>query len=177
MSTNAVTTLIDAQRIRARVRELGEQITADYAGQQLIMAAVLHGALVFAADLMRATHLDVTLDIVMASSYDGTRSSGTVKHLIGPYNGAAGHPVLLIDDILDTGLTLARVRDRFLEKGATDVSACVLLDKPARRTQAITAKYVGFEIDDLFVVGYGLDYNGRYRNLPYIGALPAEELA
>jgi hypoxanthine phosphoribosyltransferase len=166
-----ISKLISATRIRQRNRELGRQITAVYGQRQLKVIAVLHGALVFAADLIREIDLPLSLDIVQVASYHGTQSTGTVRHLAGPDGNLRDTDVLIVDDILDTGLTLAHVHGHIAALQPASIATCVLLDKPARRRNDFQADYVGFTIDNLFVVGYGLDFNGRWRNLPYIGVI------
>ncbi len=162
---------IAADQIAERVRALGRRITQDYQGEQLHLVVLLHGALIFAADLMRAIELPVTVDIVRFASYEGTQSTGKVRHLTSLESSLTGRKVLILDDILDTGLTLESAVGHAAACGADDVRTCVLLDKPSRRINGWQADYRGFAIDNHFVVGYGLDYEGRYRNLPFIGRL------
>jgi hypoxanthine phosphoribosyltransferase len=164
--------LVAEKEIAARVAELGRAITRDYAGTDLVLVGVLQGAVPFVADLMRAISLDLTVDFVRASSYgSGTTSSGTVRLVADLSVGIADRHVLIVDDIVDTGHTLAELKRRLEARGPRSVRTCVLLDKTGRRETEVTVDYVGFSIPNVFVVGYGLDYNGLYRNLPYVAAL------
>jgi hypoxanthine phosphoribosyltransferase len=164
--------LLDSQQIQARVAAMAESIARDHGDQVLTVVALMDGALFFVADLLR--HLDLPIRIVTmgASSYSGgVRSSGKVQ-LNWPQNAAIrGARVLLIDDILDTGLTIGAVQDRLAEEGAAEVKTAILLKKRRHHDRDVTVDYVGFEIEDEFVVGYGMDYQGRFRNLPCIGIL------
>ncbi len=169
--------LITQAELQARVLELGKQITRDYADQQLILIGVLKGAAVFLSDLVRAIDLAVDYDFVRISSYgDGTRHSGSVSQESGWKADVAGKHVLVVEDIVDTGWTLrmSQLEQQIASLGAASVRICTLLDKPARREVEVPMDYRGFEIEDKFVVGYGLDWAGRYRNLPYIGVLRPE---
>jgi hypoxanthine phosphoribosyltransferase len=158
--------------IRERLAELGAQIARDYEGDDLLLMALLKGGVVFVSDLMRQIPIHLNVDFIQASSYGaGTVSSGQVGIRVFSEGSFRGKRILLLDDILDTGRTLKAVKDRLREQGADDVRSCVLLDKKARRVEELDADYVGFEVDDHFVVGYGLDFADRYRNLPYIGVL------
>lgn len=163
--------LISAEAIQLRVAEIAESIERDYQGGVLCMVALLTGAFVFAADLVRRLPLRLAIEFIRVSSYVGTRSTGKVVISDEVASGVAGRDVLLVDDILDTGLTLSAVRRRLLDAGARSVRTCVLLAKKKRRDVELVPDYCGFEIEDEFVVGYGLDYNGRYRNLPDIAVL------
>lgn len=168
--------LFDAETIRARIAELGAEIGARHAKDDLVVVALLKGGVVFLADLIRAVPIPLKLDFAWASSYgEGTVSSRDVRLKVFPNDHLDGKTVLLVDDILDTGRTLAAVVARLKrDLGASRVLTCVLLDKAARREAAVEADYVGFKVDDHFVVGYGLDFADRYRNLPYIGVLRPE---
>lgn len=165
-------TLIDADRIRRRTAELGSQITQDYAGKRPVLVGVLTGALVFMADLMREIDLPVEAYMMAASSYDGTESVGSVD-IIKPLDAdISGRDVILVEDIVDTGITLERLLRELQAERPASLEVCALLDKPSRHKADIpTPRYIGFEIADEFVVGYGLDYNELYRNLPYIAVL------
>jgi hypoxanthine phosphoribosyltransferase len=175
MHRDIQTVLFDESRIRARVREVGSQITRDTAGKDLVLLALLKGGAIFLSDLMRAVDRPIEVDFAWVSSYGGgTTSSREVQLKVFPDQDLSGKTVVIVDDILDTGHTLAAVTRKLRELGAIEVLSCVLLDKPARREVAIAASYRGFEIENQFVVGYGLDYDGRYRNLPYIGVLRQE---
>ncbi len=167
--------LFSADQIRQRLTILAAEIARDYGHTDLIAVAVLKGSFIFLADLARllsdhGVHLKI--DFMELSSYgSGTTTSGRVTLRQDLADSVAHHPVLLIDDILDTGLTLQTAQRLLLEKGASEVRTCVLLDKPSRRQVPTTAHYVGFHIPDVFAVGYGLDYDNHYRHLPYIASL------
>jgi len=157
------------QQIAERVAEMGAQITRDLNGEKLVMVGVLKGAAPFLADLARAVEADATFDFVATSSYGkGQRSSGAVKLIKDLDEPIEGKNVLVVEDILDTGLTLAYLRKLFLQQRPKTLRIVTLLDKPSRRLEKIEADYVGFSIPNLFVVGYGMDYAERYRNLPDI---------
>ncbi len=167
--------LVSESAIAAKVRELGARIAADYRGKDLVLVSILKGALPFLADLMRQVDLPLALDFLEVSSYGAsTESSGVVRILKDLANPIEGRDVLVVEDILDTGNTLAFVVDHLRSQHPASVRICTLLDKPARRLVPIAIDYRGFEIPDKFVVGYGLDYAERYRNLPFIGVLRPE---
>lgn len=171
MKLRKIETLISESRIRRRVADLGREISAYYGKKHLTIIFVSNGAVVFAADLIRNINLPMRLDSVSASSYNGTRSSGKIKIALGVKVDIRNQHVLVVDDILDTGRTLSEVISGIGKHHPKDIRTCVLLDKPSRRVIPLEADFVGFEINDVFVVGYGLDYNEYYRNLPYIGRL------
>jgi hypoxanthine phosphoribosyltransferase len=158
---------LSRQQIEARVAELGAEIARDYAGEPLLLLCVLKGAVVFLADLARSIPLDCSFDFVAASSYGkSVHSSGSV-HLVKDTDAEiAGKHVLLVEDILDTGTTLSFLKRHIAQRNPRSVRIAALLDKPSRRSEPIEADYVGFTIPDHFVVGYGLDYAEKYRNLP-----------
>jgi hypoxanthine phosphoribosyltransferase len=161
--------LLTRQQIAERVVEMGAQITRDLKDEKLVMVGVLKGAAPFLADLSRAVQVDATFDFVATSSYGkGQRSSGAVKLIKDLDEPIEGKNVLLVEDILDTGLTLAYLRKLFLQQRPKTLRIATLLDKPSRRIEKIEADYVGFSIPNLFVIGYGMDYAERYRNLPDI---------
>jgi len=167
--------LVDEGAIEMKVRELGARIAEDYRGRDLVLVSILKGALPFLADLMRQIPLPLALDFLEVSSYgDATESSGVVRILKDIKNPIDGRDVLVVEDILDTGQTLAFVVEHLRSQRPASVRICTLLDKPARRVVPIEIDYRGFEIADKFVVGYGLDYAERYRNLPFIGVLKPE---
>jgi len=168
--------LIDADRLRSRIAEMGRQITRDYAGRDLAVVTILQGGAVFMADLIREIHLPLTIGSVSVASYHGgTASSGTVSFHQSRMPDIQGKDVLVLDDILDTGRTLAAILRRFGEEcQPASMKVCVLLEKQVERVEPIQADYCGFSIADEFVVGYGLDYDGEYRNLPMIGVLSEE---
>ena len=165
--------LYTAEQIRDRVRELGEQITAEYAGKELVLVGVLKGSCVFMADLMRAIDLNMTIDFMSVSSYkDGTQSTGDVEILKDLSNPIRGKHVIVVEDIIDTGLTLSRLLDILGSRGAASIRLATFLDKPEPRIkQEVQVDYCGFMIPNKFVVGYGLDAAGRYRNLPFIAVV------
>ena len=164
--------LVAEKEIAARVAELGRAITRDYGETNLVLVGVLQGAIPFVADLMRALPIDLTVDFLRASSYgSGTTSSGTV-HLAADLSvDIADRHVLIVDDIVDTGHTLAALKRELEARRPRSVRTCVLLDKTGRRQIEVTIDYVGFTIPNVFVVGYGLDYDGLYRNLPHVATL------
>ncbi|HXG39889.1 MAG TPA: hypoxanthine phosphoribosyltransferase [Candidatus Limnocylindrales bacterium] len=168
--------LLDEERIQRRVVELGEAISADYAGRELTLVSVLKGSLPFMADLMRAIRLPVRIDLMEVSSYGGTstETSGLVRILKDLSSSIADQDVLLVEDIIDTGLTLNYLLRYLRGKSPRSLRICTLLDKPARRLVDIPVDYVGFTIPDQFVVGYGLDYGEFYRNLRFVGVLKPE---
>ncbi|MGA3162349.1 MAG: hypoxanthine phosphoribosyltransferase [Terracidiphilus sp.] len=161
--------LYTRQQIAARVAEMGAQITRDVNGEKLVMIGILKGAAPFLADLSRAIQADATFDFVATSSYgQGQRTSGAVKLIKDLDESIEGKNVLVVEDILDTGLTLSYLRKLFMQQNPKSLRIAVLLDKPSRRIEKIDADYVGFSIPNLFVIGYGMDYAERYRNLPDI---------
>ncbi len=165
--------LFHEQTILSRLDALAARITEDYRGQDLSIIAVLNGSLIFAADLLRRLPLPVKLDCLSASSYRGAaQSSGSVSFRELPMSSVNGRHILILDDILDTGLTLRSICEKLrVEASPLSVRICVLLRKDKPRAADLEADYVGFDIGDEFVVGYGLDYQERYRNLPFIGVL------
>lgn len=164
--------LIDADRIQGRIREMGAEITRDYAGRRPELICVLKGASIFLSDLARAIDLNLSFDFIAVSSYGkGTNSTGEVKIVKDLDEPLEGRDIILVEDILDTGLTLSYLLNNFRSRGATSIRIATLLNKPERRKIQVDADYIGFDIPDKFVVGYGLDFAERYRNLPYIGVL------
>jgi hypoxanthine phosphoribosyltransferase len=167
--------LYSRQQIAERVAEMGAQITRDLNGEKLVMVGVLKGAAPFLADLARAVAVDATFDFVATSSYGtGQRTSGAVKLLKDLDHPIEGKNVLVVEDILDTGLTLSYLRNFFFRQHPKTLRIATLLDKPSRRIEQIEADYVGFSIPNLFVIGYGMDYAERYRNLPDICLMTAD---
>jgi len=165
--------LLTAEQIAAMVAQLGRRIAADYQGKDLVLVSILKGALPFLADLMRATQIPLALDFLEVSSYGAeTESSGVVRILKD-----LAQPIEGVEDILDTGHTLSYVLEHLRGQRPASLRLCVLLDKPARRVIRVEIDYRGFEIPDKFVVGYGLDYAERYRNLPFVGVLKPEVYA
>ena len=164
--------LLDSQTVAGRVAELGAQLAADYAGRDPVLVSVLKGAMVFLADLMRAMDLPTSIDFMEVSSYGAaTESSGQVRILKDLSRPIEGRDIIVVEDIIDTGLTLNYLLGYLADRQPASISICCLLDKPARRLAEIPIDYIGFTIPDRFVIGYGLDFDERYRNLPYIGVL------
>ncbi len=167
--------LFSEAELKTRVAELGAQITADYQGKQPVIISVLRGSYIFMADLTRSIDLPCTIDFMAVSSYgSGTTSSGQVRIVKDLSENIEGRDVLVVEDILDSGNTLSYLLKLLQARHVASVKLCTLLDKPSRRTRDIKADYVGYSVPDLFVVGYGLDYAEKYRNLPYIGILKPE---
>ena len=167
--------LVKREDIQKAVAQLGREITHDYQGRDLVMVCILKGASVFFSDLIREVDLPVTLDFMALSSYrNSTKSSGVVQITRDLQRDISGRDIIVVEDILDSGNTLAFLKDYMLAKGAKSITIVTLLDKPARREKAITADLSGFVVPDEFVVGYGLDYCQQYRNMPYIGVLKPE---
>lgn len=166
--------LFPREQIQARVAELGRQITRDYAGRdgELVVVGVLKGALVFMADLIRHLPGNVTCDFLRLSSYEGTESTGSVRFDFDLTQPIAGKHVLIVEDIVDTGLTMTFLLKALEVRTPASLKLCTLLHKPARTKRPVPIDYVGFTIPDRFVIGYGLDLEGRYRNLDHIRALP-----
>ena len=170
--------LFHESTILSRIDEMAEQISRDYAGKDLTVVAVLNGSLMFGADLLRRLDMPLRLDCLSVSSYRGASTTGVVKFNQERLPDVRGRHVLLLDDILDSGHTLHAIRDRMLaEAGPLSVKICVLLRKDVPRVRELEADYLGFDISNEFVVGYGLDYMERFRNLPYIGVVSDEAIA
>lgn len=163
------------EQLKAKVAELGAAITRDYQGKSPVLVSVLRGSYIFMADLTRNIDLPCTVDFMSVSSYGaGTTSSGQVKILKDLSEPIEGKDLIIVEDILDSGNTLYYLRDVLSTRKPASIAICTLLDKPERRAKPIHADYAGFEVPDAFVVGYGLDYAEKYRNLPYIGVLKPE---
>jgi hypoxanthine phosphoribosyltransferase len=164
--------LVSEQELQARVRELGAKISRDYAGRGLLLVGVLKGAVFFLSDLMRFIEIPVEVDFMAVASYgSATDSSGVVRILKDLDAAIEDRDVLIVEDIVDSGLTLQYLLRNLGSRNPRTLEVCALLTKPARRKVELQAKYVGFEIEDTFVVGYGLDYAERHRNLPFVAAL------
>ena len=176
MRDDIQTVLVTEEQLRAKVAELGARISRDYAGKDLLLVSILKGAVVFMADLMRAVTIPCSIDFMVVSSYGGTNteSTGLVKIVKDLDADLSGREVLIVEDVLDTGVTLSNLVPMLKMRNPSSVKICAILDKPARRKTDIAADYRGFEVPDAFVVGYGLDYNEKYRNLPYVGVLKPE---
>ena len=166
--------LISREEIERHVAEIGRKISEDYAGKDPIFVGVLKGCFIFMADLMRHVSIDCSMDFMAVSSYNGTNSTGAVKINKDLSQDVGGRHLILVEDILDSGVTLNYLKNYLQVRAPASISIATLLDKPARRRADIHADYSCFEVPDAFVVGYGLDYNERYRNLPYIGVLKPE---
>jgi hypoxanthine phosphoribosyltransferase len=172
MGTDLDDVLIPPERLQQRIAELAAQIDADYAGGELLLVGVLKGAVMVMADLARAMHLPVTMDWMAVSSYgSGTKSSGVVRILKDLDADITGRHVLVVEDIVDSGLTLSWLVQNLQSRGPASVKVCVLLRKPSAARTDVDVTYTGFDIEDAFVIGYGLDYAERYRNLPFVGTL------
>ncbi len=175
MKEDILKILITEDEIAARVRELGRRISEDYRGKNLLLISVLKGSVAFMADLMRAIDIGASIDFMSVSSYGaGTRSTGVVKIVKDLDMPIAGADVLIVEDILDSGMTLSYISELLEARNPASIRICTLLDKPERRKADVAADYIGFEVPDEFVVGYGLDFNEKYRNLPYVGVLKPE---
>jgi hypoxanthine phosphoribosyltransferase len=163
--------LITDEQIARRVKSLAREIERDFRGRELVVISLLNGTVMFLADLIRHLNLPLRLDFIGVSSYGACTESGELVFTKEPRLDVAGRDVLLVDDILDTGKTLSRVIPKLEVLKPRRIRTCVLLDKPARRTYQVKADYIGFKIPDFFVIGYGLDFAERFRNLPFVGVL------
>ena len=166
--------LVSEKEIKEICSRLGKQISQDYKGKKLLLVSVLKGAVVFMADLMRNITCDCQIDFMAVSSYSGTKTTGIVKFKKDLDLDPDGCDILLVEDILDSGVTLSYLKEVLLGRNASSIKVCAFLDKPANRKANILADYVGKVIPDEFVVGYGLDYDEKYRNLPFVGVLKRE---
>ena len=176
MNNDIAKVLISEEQLQAKVAELGAQISRDYEGKDLLMVSILKGSVVFMADLMRAITEPCSIDFMVVSSYGGanTTSTGLVKIVKDLDQDLSGKDVLIVEDILDTGVTLSNLVPMLKMRNPNSVKICTILDKPSRRKADIQPDYEGFQVPDEFVVGYGLDYDEKYRNLPYVGVLKPE---
>jgi len=175
MSQTHVTTMLSAEQIAARVKELGAQITQDYADRRLVLVSVLKGSFVFTADLARAIDGHPRIEFLGVRSYgEGTSTSGVVQITQDLSRPIEGEDILIVEDIVDTGLTIAHLLELLRTRHPASIKVCALLHKPARTKVEVPIHYLGFTIEDRFVVGYGLDWAERYRNLPYIGVVEAK---
>jgi hypoxanthine phosphoribosyltransferase len=163
--------IVTQEEMRTRIRELGKQIMADYADKDLILVGILKGAYAFYADLCRAIRIPLRVDFLVVSSYTGSKSSEKVKIVTDLTEDIAGRDVLLVEDIVDSGLTVQHLVKTLSKRKPKSIRVCALLSKPARRKVEVPVDYVGFEIPNKYVVGYGLDYQQKYRNLPYLAVL------
>jgi len=169
--------LIDEEKIMKRVAEMGTEITRDYQGKELVVICILRGGVIFMSDLVKQIKLPLYMDFMAVSSYGmSTKSSGVVRILKDLNEDIEGKDVLIVEDIVDTGLTLHYLVDYIKSRNPRSVKVCCFLDKPSRRKVEVEVDYVGFQIPDKFVIGYGLDYAQKYRNLPYVSVLEEEDL-
>lgn len=167
--------LLTERELSDRIRELGKEITRDYNGKPLHLVGILKGSVVFMTDLMRTIDLPLTMDFMAVSSYgSGVKTSGVVQVIKDLSTPIEGKDVLIVEDILDSGLTLSYIKELLESRGPRSIRIATLLDKPSRRKVDLQADYIGFSVPDEFVIGYGLDYDEKYRNLPYIGILKPE---
>ncbi len=166
--------LVSEGELKMICKDLGEKITRDYSGKKLLLVSVLKGAVVFMSDLLREIKCDCIIDFMAVSSYSGVKTTGVVKFKKDLDINPDGMDILLVEDILDSGITLSYLKNLLLARNAASIKVCALLDKPGNRQSDIKADYVGKVIPDEFVVGYGLDYDEKYRNLPFVGILSPE---
>ena len=175
MREDVLRVLLSEEEIHAKVKEMGKKITEDYKNSNLMLVTVLKGAVVFLADIMREIDVPAEIDFMAVSSYgSGVKSSGVVKIVKDLDVPLEGKDILIVEDILDSGLTLSYIKELLASRGPRSIKVATLLDKPSRRKVDLQADYVGFSVPDEFVIGYGLDYDEKYRNLPYIGILKPE---
>lgn len=169
---NKIDVLISEEQIMARIKELAAEISTKYEGKDVLAIGILNGAVYFLSELTKQMSIPVEIDFMQASSYgSGTVSSGQVLITKNLERDIAGKSVILVEDVIDTGRTLKLIKEMLLERGPESVEICSLLDKPSRRVVDLEGDYIGYEIPDAFVVGWGLDYDQKYRNLPYIGVV------
>jgi len=166
--------LLTKDEIKARLEEMGAELTRDFAGEDVVVVGVLKGCFMFMTDLVRNIDLPIDLDFMVCSSYSSTESSGNVKIIKDINIDVTNKVVLIVEDIIDTGITMNHLKELFKVRKCKDFKICTLLDKKERRKVDIHADYIGFDVPNEFVVGYGLDYNGKYRNIPEIGVLKPE---
>ena len=167
--------LVSEQEIKECVKRLAKELDKDYEGKEPLMVSVLSGSFMFVADIMRAVSIPMEISFLFASSYGaGTTSSGKVEIHAGKGFEPKGRDIIIVEDIVDSGRTLKMIKEYLLEAGANSVEVCTLLDKPSRRVVDVDVKYTGFEVPDEFVIGYGLDFNYKYRQYPFVGVLKKE---
>ena len=175
LDENIQEVLVSEKQLKKRIKEMAEEITRDYAGKAPLMVGILRGSYIFMADLVRHIDLPISMDFMVVSSYGaGTVSSGLVNIKKDLEEDIKGRDVIIVEDILDTGNTLVKLTAELLKRRPASLKLCVMLDKPSRRTTPIKADYVGFSIPDAYVVGFGLDFDQGYRQLPYVGVLKPE---
>lgn len=163
--------LISSSRIKNKVNKIAQQINKDFKNKKLVVVSVLSGSVIFCSDLIRKLNVDFEIDFIRVASYKGKKSSGKIKFLCDVVEDIKGKDILLIEDICDSGRTLSYVKDLFMKTKANSVKICTFINKKVEKYKQIKIDYFGFEIKDEFVVGYGLDYDGKYRGLPYIGVI------
>ncbi len=167
--------MISKEELQARVAELGAEISRDYKGESILAICVLKGAVLFMSDLIRELNVETKIDFMAVSSYGAsTKSTGVVRILKDLDSNIEGENIIIVEDIIDSGLTLKYLKEYLLARNPKSLKICTLLDKPERRAADVAADYIGFTIENKFIVGYGLDYNQKYRNLPYISYLEEE---
>ena len=167
--------IFSEEQLIQRSREIGEQITKDFEGEEVLLVGILRGSILFFADVMRNIDLDCKIDFMGVKSYDGTVSKElTITKDLS--ENIEGKNIILVKDILDTGKTLAFIKRELAKRNPKSISICTLLDKKIEKSEEVKAQYIGFEVDNVFVVGYGLDYSQKYRNLPYIGVIKEEAI-
>lgn len=176
MKKENIKVLISEEEVDRKIREMGEKISREYAGKEIHMICVLKGGVFFMTELAKRISVPVSMDFMAVSSYEGTQSTSKVKIIKDLDESVEGKDVLVVEDIVDTGRTLSVLLDMFRQRGASSVKLCTLLDKPDGRVTDIQVDHACFKVPDKFVVGYGLDYNQKYRNLPYIGVIEFEEV-
>ncbi len=175
MLQDVETILLDEDVLANRIHELGEEISKDYAGEEVMLVGILKGASVFLSDLIRKISLPVYIDYMVVSSYgNSAETSGVVRIIKDLEDNIEGKNIIIVEDIIDTGLTLAYLKQNLLSRNPKSIKICTLLDKPARREKEINIDYKGFEVPDEFIIGYGIDYAEKYRNLPFVGLLKRE---
>ncbi|WP_372518971.1 hypoxanthine phosphoribosyltransferase [Candidatus Ruminimicrobiellum ovillum] len=163
--------LISSTKIKNKVTKIAQQINKDFKNKKLVVVSVLSGSVVFCSDIIRKLSVDFEIDFIRVASYKGKKSSGKIKFLCDVVEDIKGKDILLVEDICDSGRTLSYVKDLFIKRKANSVKICTLINKKVEKFKNIKIDYFGFEIDNEFIVGYGLDYDGKYRGLPYIGVI------
>ncbi len=163
--------LISSNKIKNKVTKIAQQINKDFKNKKLVVVSVLSGSVVFCSDIIRNLNVDFEIDFIRVASYKGKKSSGKIKFLCDVVEDIKGKDILLVEDICDSGRTLSYVKDLFIKRKANSVKICTLINKKVEKFKNIKIDYFGFEIDNEFIVGYGLDYDGKYRGLPYIGVI------
>ncbi|WP_251716573.1 hypoxanthine phosphoribosyltransferase [Lactobacillus agrestimuris] len=171
MNNDIESVLYSKEQIEERMDELSGEITKKYENEMPLIVSVMNGAMIFTSDMLRRLNFKLNLDIIKASSYQGAHSTGEVKIIQDLRSDVKGRRIILMEDIIDTGRTLKYLKDLLMKRGAKSVEICAMLDKPETRTVDLKGDYIGFNAPNEFIVGYGLDYDGLYRNLPYIGIL------